>query len=193
MDFTDVREKYNKRNKLLFSRDSTCLQDLLALIREQNHRTLVLWALECVQEPLIILKEKYPDDERPQNTINLCGEWAEGKIKMSPAKAAILETHTMAKELKDPVDAALCHAIGQGCSTVHVETHAIGLPIYELTAIVRRQGIENCNEALEKKIKKYMDIMRNCEKKVDSSQYTWAKFLLNDSSPNKEMTLSQNK
>lgn len=31
---------------------------------------------------------------------------------------------------------ALTHAIGHAGATVHVETYALGLPIYELTAIV---------------------------------------------------------
>lgn len=56
---------------------------------------------------------------------------------MPAARRAILAAHAAAKETADPVSIALCHAIGQACGTVHVETHAIGLAMYELTALVR--------------------------------------------------------
>jgi len=42
--FSDVEIKLKKRNKVLFSRDSKCLQDLVKLIQLQNHRILVMWA-----------------------------------------------------------------------------------------------------------------------------------------------------
>ncbi|GAB6110097.1 putative immunity protein [Fusibacter bizertensis] len=41
--------------------------------------------------------------------------------------------------LNDKVDIALVHAIGQGCSTVHVKNHAMGIVFYTLTAIVIEQ------------------------------------------------------
>ena len=44
--FSDVEIKLKKRNKMLFSRDSQCLQELIKLIQIQNHRTLVMWALD---------------------------------------------------------------------------------------------------------------------------------------------------
>jgi len=45
--FSDVEIKMKKSNKILFSRDSECLHDLISLIQKQNHRTLVMWALDC--------------------------------------------------------------------------------------------------------------------------------------------------
>ena len=86
MDFRDVKEKMRKKNKILFSRESPCLQELLALLRQQNHRTIVLWAFECVNDPVKLLKERYPDEERPQKAVDLCKEWAKGNIKMPIAK-----------------------------------------------------------------------------------------------------------
>ena len=59
---------------------------------------------------------------------------------MPVAKRAILDVHAMAKLMDDPVDAALCHAVGQGCSCVHTPKHALGLPVYELTAVFLTGG-----------------------------------------------------
>ena len=81
--------------------------------------------------------------------------WAMGKVKMPSARPAILAVHAMAKQLQDPGDAALCHGVGQGCSTVHTPRHAMGLPIYELTALVRHTPPELLTLRLEDKIRAY--------------------------------------
>lgn len=86
---------------------------------------------------------KYPDERRPRTCLELCEAWARGKIKMPTAKQGILDSHAVAKEIDDSEYAALCHAIGHAGATVHVETHALGLPIYELTAIVLKYGKDN--------------------------------------------------
>ena len=49
VDLDDVREKYRRKNQLLFSRESACLQDLIRLICLQKHRTIVLWAFTCAE------------------------------------------------------------------------------------------------------------------------------------------------
>ena len=66
MDIQDVRDKWKRNNKLLFTRESACLQELLSLIRLQSRKTLALWALTCVQQPIDRLKERYPADTRPE-------------------------------------------------------------------------------------------------------------------------------
>ena len=58
--FSDVEQKLKKKNTVLFSRDSKCLQRLKMLIEQQKHRTLVMWALDCAKVPLAQFEEKYP-------------------------------------------------------------------------------------------------------------------------------------
>ena len=135
--WADVELRRRKNNQILFRRDSLCLQPLLEAIGEQDHRTVAAWALDCAWEPCRQLEERY-EDSRPRQAIETCWAWARGQVKMRQAQQAILAAHAMAKEVPSPADAALCHAVGQACGAVHVETHAIGLPMYELTAIVRR-------------------------------------------------------
>lgn len=123
--FFDVEAKLKKRNKILFSRDSKCLQELINLIQLQNHRTLVMWALDCAKLTLEQFEAKYSDERRPRTCLELCETWARGKVKMPIAKQAILDSHAVAKEIDDREYGALCHAIGHAGASVHVETHAI--------------------------------------------------------------------
>ena len=185
----DVRRRLSRHNQILFSRESPCLQELLGEIRQHRHRTLVLWAFRCVQRPLAILRAHLPQEDRPQQAVALCRRWAAGEVKLPIAKKALLQAHQAAKELTSPEDIALCHAVGQACATVHVETHAIGLPVYELTAIVRRFGPEACEKPVEERIAAYLSALPACAQEADDGSHRWAPFLLDDSRPNKEQLL----
>lgn len=190
MQWNDIEERWNKGNALLFTRDSACLQELLARIREQKHRTLVLWALACAGESVRILKERYPEDTRPETAVRLCRDWSGGIVKMPVAKKALLQVHTAAKGCTNAADIARYHAIGQACATVHVETHAIGLPIYELTAVVRERGIASFEEAVNQRLHCYIHTLAQCAAEIESGpSRSWAQFLLDDSRPNKERLL----
>lgn len=189
MEMQDVRNKLKRGNQLLFSRDSPCLQELILLISRQKHRTLVKWALDGARGPVKRLKARYPGENRPETAVALCWDWARGRVKMPEAKKALLRVHAMAKELTAPVDIALCHAVGQACAAIHVETHAVGLPFYELTAIVRERGIENCRQAVEEAIAAYTGSLEALAETIDSPPQEWAAFLLDDSRPNKERLL----
>ncbi|HHT43456.1 MAG TPA: hypothetical protein GX014_08685 [Firmicutes bacterium] len=41
--YSDVRVRIKRKNKLLLSRDSPCLQELHRLMEQQHRRTLVMW------------------------------------------------------------------------------------------------------------------------------------------------------
>ena len=99
-----------------------------------------------------------------------------GKNKNAGGQKAILQIHAMAKDVDSPEDAALCHAVGQGCSTVHTRGHAIGLPMYELTALVRLYGVDE--ERLNEKIEYYVNQLDLCMVKEHTQPRLWAPFLL---------------
>lgn len=189
--FSDVELKLKKRNKVLFSRESKCLHELIELIKLQRYRTLVMWALDCAKVPLSQFEEKYPNEMRPRTCLELCEKWARGKIKMPVAKRAILDSHAVAKEINDSVYGALCHAIGHAGATVHVETYAIGLPFYELTAIVLKHGKDNFQKPVSDKINYYIDRLLYWQDITDKLGLEWASFLLDDTRPNKEKILSE--
>lgn len=189
--FSDVKIKLKKRNKILFSRDSECLQELIRLIRLQNHRTLVMWSLDCAKVPLKEFEEKYPDERRPRTCLELCEAWARGRIKMPIAKRAILDSHAVAKEIDDSEYGALCHAIGHAGASVHVETHALGLPIYELTAMVLKYGKDNFQKPVSEKINYYYNRLLYWQENTDKLGFDWAGFLLDNTKPNKERLLDE--
>lgn len=178
--FSDVEIKLKKKNKILFSRDSECLQGLIKLMEVQNRRTLVMWALDCSKITLLQFEEKYPNEPRPRAALELCQAWAKGKIKMPIAKRAILEAHAVAKEINDDEYGALCHAIGHASATVHVGTHALGLAIYELTSIVLKYGKDGCQKPVSEKIDYYFQRLLYWQENTDKLGYHWADFLLNE-------------
>ncbi len=179
MDWLDeVRIRLKKRNQVLFAKDTEFLQDLTTLFRGQSHRTMVLWALDAAAESVAKLEEKYPDESRPREALEAAWAWAEGKIKMRLAQRKILDCHAFAKEVDSKENIALCHAIGQACAVVHTAGHAIGYPMYELSAIIYRLGMENCAEAVEQRKQEYIRKLFYWNEHVCDYEGEWADFML---------------
>lgn len=176
----EVRERIKRKNQTLFAKDSEFLQDLIDLIQAQNHRTMVLWAFEFADETVHKLSTRYPDEKRFEEAVTATKDWAAGKVKMPFAKQAILQVHAVAKEINSPEDIALCHAIGQACGVVHANGHAIGFPIYDLTAIIRRYGIDKCREVVEKRKEQYIERIHYWRANYLTCPYKWADFMLVD-------------
>ena len=177
MWFTEVKAKAGRKNQILFSKDSLLLTDLCQLIAQANRRALILWALELAEETVRELAGKYPEDPRPREAIAASKAWASGEIKMPIAKQAILNCHAMAKELADPADIARCHAVGQACSVVHTAGHALGYPMYALTAIVLELGLDDCRNAVEQRVMYYGQRLRYWMEYEKTCQLNWAGFL----------------
>ena len=172
-----IVKRINKGRKTLFDPDDECLTGLYELIQNQSHKTLILWALELAEGSVRELNKKYIDDSRPENALNLSKQWAAGEVKMPIAKKAILECHSMAKELTDVSDIALCHAIGQACSVVHTKKHAMGYPVYELTAIVRQNKTQFSKESVKQRIGYYIERLLFWQKESDKDNRTRANFI----------------
>ncbi|HOB20656.1 MAG TPA: hypothetical protein PKO35_08160, partial [Candidatus Atribacteria bacterium] len=127
--------------------------------------------------PLEQFEAKYPDEIRPRKCLEYCEAWARGKVKMPIAKRAILDAHSVAKMIYDDEYSALCHAIGHAGATVHVGTHAIGLPMYELTALVIKYGEHDFQKPVEEKLKFYIDRLLHWQENTDKMGLEWAAFL----------------
>jgi hypothetical protein len=96
---------------------------------------------------------------------------------MQDAKRAILNSHAVAKEIDHEVCKALCHGIGHAGATVHVGSHAIGLPMYELTAIVISYKMSDYEEAVKEKIDFYIDRLLYWRENAGKLDRKWADFL----------------
>ena len=177
MWLAEVKAKAKRKNQILFSKDCLLLDNLRHLIGQANRRALVLWALELAEEAARELAEKYPEDHRPREAVGASGAWAAGEIKMPIAKRAILDCHAMAKELTNPADIARCHAVGQACSVAHTARHALGYPMYELTAIVLELGLDDCRNAVEHRVRYYEQILHYWAEHEKSCSQNWASFL----------------
>ena len=177
MWLAEVKAKAKRKNQILFSKDSLLLTDLRHLIGQANRRALILWALKLAEETARELAENYPEDHRPQDAIAASRAWAAGEIKMPIAKQAILSCHAMAKELTNPADIARCHAVGQACSVVHTAGHALGYPLYALTAIVLELGLDDCRDFIEQRVIYYTQRLCYWMEYEKTCQQKWAGFL----------------
>jgi hypothetical protein len=178
MEWTDiVADRMRRKRQILFSGDDALLLELAAMLDALPRRAAVLWALEMAEETAVILEAKYPGDARARAALDMTRLWAAGKIKMPAAKRAILDCHGAAKETACAEDAAHYHALGQALSVVHTVRHAMGYPIYDLTAIVRKLGMGDCKKPVEARIVHYADRAAHWREHYAESAGEWAKFL----------------
>lgn len=174
----EASAKLKRKNQVLFAKDSEYLQDLIMLFEQENHRVMALWALDFAEESIIKLEEKYPEEKRPREALEAAGDWAAGNVKMRFAQRKILDCHAFAKEIDCKEDIAICHAIGQACAVVHTAGHALGYPIYDLTSLIYRYGIEECQHAVEQRKQEYIDRLLYWHEHISDYQGTWADFML---------------
>ena len=175
MDYYEkILAKKNQGKSLLFRRDDLFLAQLNELILEQDHQTIILWAFDISEKTMYYLTDKYLDD-RPKRAYETVKLWSKGEIKMKEAKRTILDLHAMAKEVEEKYDELLIHALGQALSCVHTPKHAMGYPIYALSAAVYHgaslEELEYMKKRYTNKLLYYRDI--------DKTKITkWASFIL---------------
>ncbi|MFR8012592.1 MAG: putative immunity protein [Clostridia bacterium] len=178
MDWMDeVRVRLQRKNQVLFTKDSTYLQDLAGIFHGLDHRAAVLWAFDFAAESIDCLEKKYPHEQRPRDALEAARAWAAGAVKMPLAQRKILDCHAFAKEIICKADIAVCHAVGQACAVVHTAGHVMGYPIYDLTAIVYRLGIENCEDQVEQRKQTYIDRLLYWENHWQDFPGPWAGFM----------------
>ena len=178
--------------KILFSRDSACIQPIREMIENQKHRTLAMWAVDCAGPVLDFFHKRVPGDTRPFEAIEAAKAWMRGDIKMPAAKKAILAAHRAALEAEhDPAACAAARAIGHAAATVHVETHALGLVFYGLTAFVYGTVSGDAGQTVAEECKRYYDRLLYWQEHIDDTERRLAPFLMRHDVPNKERLLRQ--
>lgn len=153
----EVTARLRRGNSILFTKDSSILQDLSFFLEDVSHRTAVLWALELAGMSIAVLEERYPGEGRPRAALDAAWAWAQGRIRMREAQRWILDCHAFAKELASREDCAIAHAIAQACSVVHTAGHALGYPMYDLTALVYGHGLDAAIPLVEERVDLYID------------------------------------
>jgi hypothetical protein len=125
---------------------------IVELVRKPYHRTLAVWAIDCVERVLPYFEEKHPEDHRPRNAIETLRAWINtGVFKMAVVRKASLASHAAAREVgEDNAGRSAARAAGQAVATAHVSTHSIGAAIYALQAIHRATNSSDANAAVAK-------------------------------------------
>ncbi|MGN1044578.1 MAG: putative immunity protein [Candidatus Methanomethylophilaceae archaeon] len=175
--YGDMRSRMSRGNDILFPKDSPLLRPLDDIVKVTDRRILILWALDLAEGSVGYMESIFPDDHRPRDALDAARDWAFGRVKMGFARRRILECHAMAGELIDPCCIAECHAIGQACSVVHTVGHALGYPVYDLTATVHRYGADGCRDAVESRADLYLERLMYWRDHADCRGYTWAEFI----------------
>lgn len=178
LDLTEMlKARIKRKNKILFRLDDALLSDLSTMLESSSRKAVVIWAFNLAEEGIRELDRRCPGDDRARESLQLSKAWARGDIKMPKAKSAILSCHNAAKETEDEVCAAIYHAIGQACGCVHTPGHALGCPIYELTAIVRELGVDSCEKTVRERVAEYEAALVRANKNALSHPGPWAGFL----------------
>lgn len=165
--------------KLLFSRDSECIQPILALMEGQTRRTLVAWALDSARPMLAFFEQRRPNEPRPAIALETGYAWARGDCKMPYARQTILDAHRAAAEAQDdPAAQAAARAVAHAASTIHVAAHAPGLMLYGLTALVYGTPPEEAEQIVQAQCNWYLSQLEYWIQHTDEFLDTWAPFML---------------
>ena len=121
-------------------------------VGKTDHKTLAVWAIDCVERVLPYFEGKYPEDNRPRNAIETLKTWINtGVFKMAVIRKASLDAHAAAREVgEDNAARSAARAAGQAVATAHVPTHAIGAAIYALQAVHRAANSPDADAAVAK-------------------------------------------
>lgn len=114
-------------------------ESIVELVKRSDHKTLAVWAIDCVERVLPYFDEKYPDEHSPQKAIETLRIWINtGIFRMADIRKASLESHAFAREIgEDNAARSVARAAGQAVATAHVPSHSIGAANYALQAIYR--------------------------------------------------------
>ncbi len=109
------------------------------LVRNSDHKTLAVWAIDCAERVLPYFEEKYPDDDRPRKAITTLQTWIDtGVFSMAVIRKASLDSHAAAREVgEDNPARSAARAAGQAVATAHVPDHSMGAALYALQAVHR--------------------------------------------------------
>ncbi len=126
------------------------IEPLVELVSSIEHKTLAVWAIDCVERVLPYFEDRYPDDNRPHKAIEVLQAWIDtGVFSMAVIRKASLDSHAAAREVgEDNAARSAARAAGQAVATAHVPTHSIGAANYALQAVHRAAGDADADAAV---------------------------------------------
>ena len=109
---------------------------------KKDHRSLVLWAIDCAEHVLPYFEKEYPEDDRPQKAIEAGRAWACDKITMGQTRGAAFAAHAAARGADHAAARAAARAAGHAAATAHVVSHAPHAADYAVIAAEAANVIE---------------------------------------------------
>jgi hypothetical protein len=125
-----------KRNKFSITHKD---EEMLELMSKTDKKTLAIWAIDCALCVLPYFEEKYPEDHRPRQALEILKTWIDtGVFKMAVIRKASLDAHAAAREVgEDSAARSAARAAGQAVATAHVARHSYGSAVYAQQAVSR--------------------------------------------------------
>lgn len=121
-------------NKFSLTKHDPEIQNLISIT---DHKLLAQWAIDCLNRVLFIFEERYPNEDIPQNAINILKDWMDDKITMWEARKYCWTVLELARKIEkeDKVCCQIVRATSHCLATCHVKTHAEGTAMYVISAI----------------------------------------------------------
>jgi len=104
-------------------------------VKTEDHRTLTLWAADCVERVLSCFEQQHPLDDRPRNAIAAGRAWARGEIRVGDARAAAFAAHAAARCAATAAARAAARAAAHAAATAHVAGHSRHAAAYAAVAV----------------------------------------------------------
>ena len=144
-----MKSETKKRPRFLVTHKD---ESIVALVKTTGHKTLAVWAIDCVERVFPFFEDKYPEDDRPRKAIDAIREWIRsGIFKMADVRKFALDAHAAARQVgADNAARSATRAAGQAMATAHVPTHSIGAANYALQAIYRATISSNVETSITK-------------------------------------------
>lgn len=114
-------------------------EPMAELVNETDHKTLAVWAIDCVERVMPFFEIQYPQDFRPGDALDALQKWIDtGVFSMAEIRRASLDAHAAAREVgRNNAARSAARAAGQAAAAAHVRTHALAAAKYALQAMYR--------------------------------------------------------
>ena len=121
-------------------------------MRKTDHKTLAVWAIDCVERVMPYFEKEHPEDHRPRTAIETLQAWIDTEMfKMADIRRSALASHAAAREVgEDNAARSAARAAGQAAATAHVPIHSMGAANYALQAIYRATDSSDADAAVAK-------------------------------------------
>ena len=102
-------------------------------LRDDDHRLLASWAVDCAEHTLHLFERERPGDARPRRAIELGRAWVRGDVTMTVARTAAGHANAAARDVSGAARHA-AYAAGQAAAVAHVAAHELGAAAYAIRA-----------------------------------------------------------